>query len=291
MKVVNNIAKMRELGFQARAAGLKLGLVPTMGALHEGHLQLVRRARALADVVVVSIFVNPTQFNDAGDFAAYPSDLDHDRMLLAGEGVDMLFAPAAEDVYPQPGLTTIKLDRLADHLCGPGRPGHFEGVATVVAALLNMVGPDLVVFGEKDYQQLQIIRRMVRDLHFPVDVVATPTVREPDGLAMSSRNRRLSPSERELAPTIFAALSAAAETFAGGQTDAEAVKAVARQELAEHAGLAIEYMELVNGATLEPVEFADADCVLATAVRLGSVRLIDNVVLAHVLSEGAKLYA
>jgi len=285
MKVVSDIAKMRELSFQTRAAGLKLALVPTMGALHGGHLALVRRARSLADVVVVSIFVNPTQFNDSGDFAAYPSDLDGDRTLLAAERVDILFAPSVEEVYPQPALTAVRVGELGDHLCGPTRPGHFEGVATVVAALLHMVGPDVAVFGEKDYQQLQIIRRMVSDLHFPTRIASTPTVRESDGLAMSSRNRRLSPAQRETAPAIFASLSAAAQAFVAGEKDAEAIKAVALHRLAEYPQLQVEYLELVEGASLQPVARADGACVLATAVKLGDVRLIDNVVFANALCE------
>jgi len=285
MKTVDRIAKMRELSRQMRGAGLRVALVPTMGALHEGHLELVRRARALADVVVVSIFVNPTQFNDPGDLANYPRQERRDAALLAAERIEVLFAPIAEEVYPRGSATRIHVADLGAHLCGPGRPGHFDAVATVVAALFHMVEPDLAVFGEKDYQQLQIIRRMVRDLHLPVEIVAAPTVREADGLAMSSRNARLSSADRAIAPVIQRALREAAQAFAAGETCSAELIARARAFIERHPGIAIEYLEVVDGDSLAPVATASAEAVIAAAADIGGVRLIDNIVLARFLAE------
>ena len=280
MKVVRDIAKMQELSHQLRAGGSRVGLVPTMGYLHEGHLALVRRARELADTVVVSVFVNPAQFNDAADLAAYPTDDAGDLALLEAEGVEIAFLPARDAVYRDDASTRVVVDGLGERLCGATRPGHFDGVATVVAALLNMVGPDLAVFGEKDYQQLQIVRRLVRDLHFPVEIHAVPTVRESDGLALSSRNARLSPRERALAPRLSQALARAAQMFARGETDATKLVACARGELVACEGLELEYLELIDGASIEPLESAREGAVLAAAAWLGGVRLIDNVALA-----------
>ncbi len=279
MKIVSDIAKMQELSRQARAGGLRIGFVPTMGYLHEGHLQLLRRARALSDVVVVSIFVNPTQFNRRDDFESYPRDEKTDRALLEVEKVDILFEPRVGDVYSCGAATSVKVDGVSEGMEGAFRPGHFDGVATVVAALFNMVRPDLAVFGEKDYQQLQVVRRMTADLHFPIEIVAAPTVREQDGLAMSSRNARLSSRQREQAPVIYRALLAGEALFASGNSDAAAIKDAALRELQSCSGLDVEYVEVADGCSLKPVAEAASGCVLAVAASFGDVRLIDNRIL------------
>jgi pantoate--beta-alanine ligase len=284
MKVVRSVAKMQELSRQARAGGLTVGFVPTMGYLHDGHLALVREARELAQVVVVSIFVNPTQFNNADDFANYPTDTAADTAMLEEEGVDVLFMPSADDVYPSGAATRVSVPGLSDNLCGAFRPGHFEGVATVVAALFNMVLPDLAVFGRKDFQQLQVIKRMVRDLHFPLRIVEGATVRERDGLAMSSRNARLSAADRALAPRIHEALGAAAAAYAGGERRAPALVAAASDVLSSCDAFRVEYLEVVDPDRIIPLaatDVADDRSVMAIAAWLGPVRLIDNVNLAE----------
>lgn len=285
MKIIDDIAKMQEFGRQVRTGGLRLGLVPTMGYLHSGHLELVRRARSECDVVVVSLFVNPTQFNSAEDLEHYPRDPERDRSLLAGERVDVLFVPNAEAVYAADAATKVHVEALGESLCGPRRPGHFDGVATVVAALFNMVGPDLAYFGEKDYQQLQIIRRMARDLHFPLRIVGVATVREADGLAMSSRNARLSEEQRRVVPTIYEALRAAADSYLDGQTDSASLCLTARSVLAAHPSIAVEYLEVVDGDSLQPLERANDASVIAVAAELGQVRLIDSIILARARRE------
>lgn len=281
MKVVRSVAKMQELSRQAHAGGLKVGFVPTMGYLHDGHLSLLRKAREEADLVVVSIFVNPTQFNNPEDFANYPVDEKADFAMLEEEDVDILFMPSADEVYPAGAATRVSVSGLADELCGRFRPGHFEGVATVVAALLNMVLPDVAVFGRKDFQQLQVIRRMVRDLHFPVRIVAGDTVRERDGLAMSSRNARLSASDRAKAVTIPTALSAAAAAYAHGERDAASLSGAALSVLASCDALRVEYLEVVDPDAVRATPVADERSVMAVAAWLGPVRLIDNVTLAE----------
>ncbi|MFN2426609.1 MAG: pantoate--beta-alanine ligase [Candidatus Binatia bacterium] len=281
MKIVRSVAKMQELSRQARAGGLTVGFVPTMGYLHDGHLALVREARELSHMVVVSSFVNPTQFNNAEDFDNYPRDDAADTAMLEEEGVDVLFMPAASDVYPAGAATRVNVAGLADGLCGSHRPGHFEGVATVVAALFNMVLPDVAVFGRKDFQQLQVIRRMVADLHFPVRIVEGATVRERDGLAMSSRNARLAPAERTLAPVIHRALAAGAAAFARGERRPAALVAAASDVLASCDAIRVEYLEVVDPELVAATEVADERSVMAVAAWLGPVRLIDNVTLAE----------
>ncbi len=287
MKTITNIAKMQEFGRQLRVGGLRAGFVPTMGYLHEGHLALVRAARAACDVVVVSIFVNPTQFNRADDFESYPRDEERDRSLLEAERVDVLFQPSAEDVYRPGAATTVHVDGLTDSLCGPVRPGHFDGVATVVAALFNMVRPDVAFFGEKDYQQLQVIRRMATDLHFPVRIESVPTVRERDGLAMSSRNARLDSEARRAATVLSEGLAAAAAAFAAGERDGACLINIARERIARREQVRVEYLEVVGGRDLQPLVHAEADSVMAVAAWLGDVRLIDNVILGRGLDRAA----
>jgi pantoate--beta-alanine ligase len=250
-------------------------------------LELVRRARSQSDVVVVSIFVNPTQFDRKDDFELYPRDDAGDSAMLERERVDVLFMPAADRVYGPGAATRVRVGGLTETLCGPRRPGHFDGVATVVAALLNMVAPDRAWFGEKDYQQLQVVRRMVRDLHIPVEILGVPTFREGDGLAMSSRNARLTADQRAIAPAVHRALAAATEAYLAGETLAPVLIERAHAVLARNPELRPEYLEVVDGETLQPVATADDRSVIAAAVWLGGVRLIDNVIFARALEARA----
>jgi pantoate--beta-alanine ligase len=270
------VSDLRAQVAQWRRAGLRIALVPTMGNLHAGHLDLVRRARERAERTVVSIFVNPLQFGEGEDFAAYPRTLEGDRRALVGAGADLLFAPGVGEVYPG-GLATqtrVEVPGLSDILCGASRPGHFRGVATVVCKLLNMVQPDLAVFGEKDFQQLLVIRRMVADLSMPVEVLGAPTRREADGLAMSSRNGYLTPEERRRAPRLYRALEEAAAALRRGEPRAEAQ----RRALAglREDGFAPDYLEVRRAADLGVPGPEDRDLVILAAGRLGAARLIDN---------------
>jgi pantoate--beta-alanine ligase len=276
MRTVRSVAELREALAAPRRAGHTIGLVPTMGALHEGHAELLRRARAEHDVVVMSLFVNPAQFNEAADLAAYPRTEEADAAVARAAGVDVLFAPAAEEVYPPGFATTVKVGGPALGLEGEHRgPGHFEGVATVVLKLLNMAAPDAAYFGQKDGQQLAVIRRMVRDLDVPVRIEAVPTVREPDGLALSSRNARLRPDERERAPALHAALRAATDRVADGSRDAATVVAAARAAMAPYA-VDPEYLAVVDADTFTQLDEIDRRALIAVAARVGDVRLIDN---------------
>jgi len=264
----------------ARSAGRRIALVPTMGYLHEGHLSLVDRARALADYVVVSVFVNPLQFGPTEDLARYPRDLERDVALLDARGADLLFAPSVEEMYPggDPAVQVVPV-RLADRLCGAARPGHFTGVLTVVAKLFGIVRPDVAIFGQKDFQQAVLIRRMVRDLDMPVEIDVAPIVRDPDGLALSSRNVYLSADERSRALVLSRALFAAADAFGAGTSDASLLLRRVRDMVAAEPGVALEYAELVEPDSLEPVDSARPGDVLVIAARVGRARLIDNVIL------------
>jgi pantoate--beta-alanine ligase len=279
MRTVRTVAELREALRPARRAERVVGLVPTMGALHNGHLSLVRHARATCDEVVVSLFVNPSQFNDAGDLAAYPRDEARDAALAADAGADMLFAPAEAEVYPLGFATTVHVDRLTESLEGVERGvGHFDAVTTVVTKLLNMVGPDVAFFGQKDAQQALVVRRLVRDLNLPVRIEVRPTVREPDGLALSSRNVRLRGEDRERALALHDALRAAEASLAAGERAADALRGAALAAM--HArGVEPEYLELVRTDDLAPVEGVDGDALLAVAARVGGTRLIDNTIL------------
>ncbi len=277
-KIAATIAEVRAAVAAARAAGKRIGCVPTMGALHEGHLELVRVAKRSAAFVVTTIFVNPTQFGPNEDFAKYPRTLDADVDRLAEVDCDLVFAPGVEEMYPE-SFTTVDVGKLGDHLCGPRRPGHFRGVCTVVLKLLNIVGPDVAVFGAKDAQQARIVVRMVRDLNVPVEIVVAPTVREADGLAMSSRNRYLSPAERAEAPRIHRALQAIRGRALAGETDAARLESVLHQMLGEIPGSRIDYASLVDDATLQPLKILDRPALAAVAVFLGATRLIDNVAI------------
>jgi pantoate--beta-alanine ligase len=275
------VGDMRAWSRACRAEGRRIGFVPTMGFLHEGHLRLVDRARAATDAVVLSVFVNPTQFGPAEDFARYPRDLARDRAGAAARGVACLFTPPVEEMYPRPPVVRVEPGSLADHLCGPYRPGHFAAVATVVTLLFHVVEPDVAVFGRKDAQQARIIRRMAADLQFPVEIDVAPTTREPDGLALSSRNAYLSPEERRAAAVIPAALDAAHAAFVRGERRADALLGAVRGTLAAQPSFAVEYVEAVDPDSLAPVADARSDTLVALAGRIGRTRLIDNIVLGQ----------
>jgi pantoate--beta-alanine ligase len=277
VKLSRTISEVREETFRARAEGRRIGLVPTMGFLHEGHLSLVDRCREMADYVVISIFVNPIQFGPGEDLEHYPRSLDRDLELARGRGVDLVFAPDDREMYPADPTVAVTPRRLADRLCGASRPGHFEGVLTVVNKLFGIVQPDVSVFGQKDFQQAVLIKKMVADLDMPVRVEIAPTVREPDGLAMSSRNAYLSADERARALNISRALAVAVAAFKAGERNAATLRSVILNRLEEAGGLEVEYVELVSAADLEPASRAADDAVVLVAVRLGSTRLIDNV--------------
>ncbi len=279
MDIVRRARAMTEVCAVARATGKIVGFVPTMGALHEGHLSLVRRVKAQADVVVVSIFVNPTQFNSSDDLASYPRNLPADADLLAREGVDFLFAPDPEEMYPAGATTFVEVAGLSEKLEGKSRPGHFRGVATVVTKLFAIVEPHIAAFGQKDAQQALVIKTLVRDLMWNVEVLVLPTRREEDGLAMSSRNVRLTPEQRQAASAIPRALEAARSVHSTGERDAGMILGAAREALEEEPILRIDYLELVDAERLDPVPKAHGEMLLALAVFAGTTRLIDNIVL------------
>jgi pantoate--beta-alanine ligase len=259
--------------------GLRVALVPTMGALHDGHLSLIELARHHADRVVASVFVNPVQFDRADDFARYPRDLEHDGAMLAGAGADVLFAPDVSEIYPPGAQTFVTVEHLSEPLCGAHRSGHFRGVATVVLKLFTIVQPHVAVFGEKDYQQLAVIRRMVQDLFLDIDVLGAPIVREADALAMSSRNRHLDQAGRLAARCLAAALDVAEARVAAGERDGAALVAAAAAEIARGSLARVEYVSLVDPETLAPISTLDERALVALAVWVGATRLIDNRVL------------
>ena len=276
MKTIRTVAELRAELLAPRRAGRRIGLVPTMGAFHEGHLSLMRRARRDCDVVVVSLFVNPAQFNDAGDLDAYPRDPERDAELATEIGVDYVFAPLVDEVYPSGFATTVSVAGLTDTLEGAHRGrAHFDGVTTVVTKLLNMVAPDVAYFGQKDAQQAAVIRRLVRDLDIPVAIEVCPTVREADGLAMSSRNMHLSPEDRARATALHRALRAAADAVNAGERDPCTARELALAELAR-ADIEPDYVELVLADTLVPVRRITGDVLAVLAARVGGTRLIDN---------------
>jgi pantoate--beta-alanine ligase len=250
-----------------------------MGALHEGHLSLVRAARAKSDVVAVSIFVNPTQFGPNEDFTRYPRDLDKDRALLEREGVDVVFAPSAEEMYPSGATTWVTVEGLSDRLCGKSRPGHFRGVATVVAKLFNIVEPDFAFFGQKDAAQIAVIKRMARDLRFPVAIEVCPIVREPDGLALSSRNAYLSQDDRKMALALRASLQRAQKVFDDGERDAAKIVLAAKKAFVWQPAVRLDYLEIVDPDDLEPVASINKRSLVAVAAFVGNTRLIDNILL------------
>lgn len=278
MKTVTIVKEMQALSDELRK-DKKIGFVPTMGYLHEGHLALVRKARELADIVVVSIFINPIQFGPQEDLARYPRDFERDAKLLEQEKTDIIFFPEAKEMYPKGYNTYIQVKDLQNHLCGLSRVGHFVGVATVVAKLFNIVKPHFAVFGQKDYQQLKVIERMVTDLNMDLEIVGYPTVREKDGLAMSSRNTYLSPDERERALLIYGAMTKVESLFKSGVRHAAVLKEEGKRILTSRDGVDVEYINITDADTLEDVEQIQDKALLAIACKVGKTRLIDNVIL------------
>ncbi len=279
MKIIETIKEMQGIADDLRRAGKKIGFVPTMGYLHEGHLALVRKAREISDTVVVSIFVNPTQFGPTEDLDRYPRDFERDRTLLEAEKTDIIFFPDAKQMYPERYSTYVQVRGLEDFLCGRTRKGHFIGVATVVTKLFNIVKPHYAVFGQKDFQQLKIIERMVKDLNMDLEIIPYPTVREKDGLAMSSRNTYLNPKERERALLIYESIKKVTELFKNGIRDANTLKEKAREVLLSKDGLDIEYITIADTETLEDIEKIKKKALYAVACRAGKTRLIDNAIL------------
>jgi len=276
---VKRIGDVRREVRKARGKGLRIGLVPTMGALHQGHASLIRAARAECGYVAVSLFVNPAQFGPGEDLARYPRPLENDLAVCRREGADLVFAPAAAEMYPEGFATTVRIAGLSEKMCGAFRPGHFDGVCTVVAKLLAIVQPDAAYFGEKDAQQLAIVRRMAADLDLPVQVRGCPLVREPDGLAMSSRNAYLSPEERQRALAISAALAEARKAIESGERDAAAVADMLRRRLQAARGVELQYVAVVDPDTLADLARIADKVLVAVAAKVGATRLIDNVLL------------
>jgi pantoate--beta-alanine ligase len=279
MQIIEHIQEMQRWSGIQRHRGERIVFVPTMGFLHDAHLSLVRDGKERGDRVVVSIFVNPAQFSPNEDFAAYPRDFGRDRGLLEREHADILFHPSVREIYPEGYQTHVDVDKLGVLLCGAHRPGHFQGVATVVAKLFNIVRPHVAIFGEKDYQQLQLVRRLARDLNFDIEIVGHPIVRETDGLAMSSRNIYLSPEERQAALCLSRFLSRAACMVQRGETRGRVITEAVRAGIEKEPLARVEYVTLCDSATLEPVEEIQESALLALAVRIGKTRLIDNQIL------------
>ena len=281
MEIVSSPQEMQALAMQWRAQGLKTALVPTMGYFHQGHLSLMEYGRTISDKLVVSLFVNPAQFGPSEDLARYPRDLDRDAALARQVGVDVLYTPGVEDMYPSGYQTYVEVGGLSKGLCGASRPGHFRGVATIVLKLFNQALPHAAIFGEKDYQQLVVIRRMTRDLNLPIEIVGRPIYREPDGLAMSSRNTYLSPEERSSALCLFRAIRAARELVASGARSRESILEAVRQIIRSTPLTDIDYTALVHPETLKGVDAIPGEARLALAVRVGKTRLIDNTLLSE----------
>lgn len=281
-RIIREVRELQRWADKARAHGRRIALVPTMGGLHEGHLSLVRIAQVQADRVVLSIFVNPAQFGPGEDYGQYPRDLTADLAKLRTVGVDVVFAPDAEEMYPEGNATLVEVERLSEGMCGRGRPGHFRGVASVVTRLLIAAKPDVAVFGEKDYQQLALIRRMTRDLLFDLEIIGGPTVREPDGLAMSSRNVYLSADARQQARGLNAALHEARQLVRSGERDVRRLVAAARNRLEKEPLAQVEYIEVRDAESLEPLERVARRAVMGLAVHFEGTRLIDNTILEAV---------
>ncbi len=278
MKIIRTIAEMRAITAAARAGGLSVGLVPTMGALHAGHIELARKAKSECGLVVMSVFVNPIQFGPNEDYQAYPRTLDADAAKAEAVGVDYIFAPSAQEMYPREPLAYVDVEKLTVHLCGASRPGHFRGVATVVTKLFNITRPDRAYFGMKDAQQLRVLKRMNDDLNFGIEIVPVPTVREQDGLALSSRNAYLSGMDREKAVVLSRSLKLAQEMVADGIYNTEKIKSAMRSLiLSEVPAAVIDYIEVVDDDTVQPLAQVNGPSLVALAVRIGGTRLIDNI--------------
>jgi pantoate--beta-alanine ligase len=281
MRTIQQISAVRAFVQAARSENKIIGFVPTMGALHEGHLSLLHRAKNECDVVILSIFVNPTQFLPNEDFERYPRDLIRDSRLAQEIGTDALFAPSVEEMYPNGCLTSIDVPELSNRLEGAIRPGHFRGVATICAKLFHIVQPHRAYFGQKDYQQYKIVDRMVHDLNLTLTVVSSPIIREPDGLALSSRNVYLSQEERRVASTLYKSLQVAEALFHEGENNAETLEESARSVLRKEPLIQVQYMKLVDTETLDPIQTVESKAVLLAAIKLGSTRLIDNIILSR----------
>ena len=279
MQIIRSASDLQRTALALRSAGKRIGCVPTMGFLHAGHLSLVKLARERSDVVILTLFVNPTQFGPQEDLAKYPRNFERDAARCREAGVDILFAPEAAEMYVADASIYVVEEQLSRGLCGASRPGHFRGVCTVVAKLFNLCLPHVAVFGEKDAQQLRIIRRMTRDLNFPVEIVSGPTLREADGLAMSSRNTYLSADERPQALVLKCALDEAARIFQAGERDATVLKTAMHRIITQAPAAKIDYVEIVDDATLEPVPTLQKPVLIALAVFIGKTRLIDNTIL------------
>jgi pantoate--beta-alanine ligase len=279
VRVVHTVKEVRAALAPNRKQLSALGLVPTMGALHIGHEKLIQTARTGSEFVVVTIFVNPLQFGPAEDYSRYPRALPQDLEMCRRNGADLVFAPSVEEMYPLPQLTFTEVTRVSEHLCGAFRPGHFRGVATVVLKLFNIVQPDRAYFGEKDMQQLAVIRRMTSDLNLPIEIVGVPTVREADGLAVSSRNQYLESAQRQAAPILFRALQEAERVIRSGEVDAARVREAALAVLKESPLVRVEYLEIVDPLELQPVAAVSSPVRIAGAIWIGSTRLIDNVLV------------
>ncbi len=279
MRVVQKITELRQIVREERASGKIIGLVPTMGYLHEGHISLVKRAKADESFVVMSIFVNPLQFGPGEDYGKYPRDFERDSNLAREAGVDVIFCPEVNEMYPEEALTQVEVGGLTAGLCGKSRPGHFRGVATVVSKLFNLVQPDKAYFGLKDYQQYTVIRKMVKDLNFPIEIIGVPIVREEDGLALSSRNVYLSSEERKEALVLFKSLEEAENLILSGKRNVEGIKQVIAEKIIKESSGQIDYVEIVGAEDLSSLEVIDRPVVIALAVRFGRTRLIDNKVV------------
>jgi pantoate--beta-alanine ligase len=279
MQIISSISEMQSLTETLRGEGKRIGFVPTMGFLHEGHLSLMRKARQENDVVVASIFVNPAQFGPKEDLARYPRDAEGDRRKCGSAGVDIIFTPSTEEMYPEKPVVFVAVEGISDILEGASRPGHFRGVATVVAKLFNIVQPHRAYFGQKDYQQCAVIKRMVKGLDLGVEVAVLPTMREPDGLAMSSRNSYLDPEERKKAACLYRALNAAGDLIKAGVHEPEKVKQKARAVVASEKGVEVDYVEVVDPETLAVLDPVRMPAAVLIAARIGSTRLIDNLLV------------
>jgi len=279
MEIIEKIAVMQETSEKWRRDGALIVLVPTMGFLHEGHVELLRVGRQKGDKLIMSLFVNPTQFGPQEDYQRYPSDTEGDLEKARSVGVDAVFMPNAKEMYPDRSQTTVNVEEITQYLCGKSRPGHFAGVTTVVAKLFNITKPHLAIFGEKDYQQLVVIKQMVRDLDMDIDIVGVPTVREKDGLAMSSRNNYLSAEERVSALSLKKGLDLASTLVATGEKDAGKIKNSVRELILNHPFTEIDYITICDPEKLTDIERVDGPCLLALAVRVGKARLIDNIIL------------
>jgi pantoate--beta-alanine ligase len=276
MEIIDNVTGMQKRCEEIRREGKTIALVPTMGFLHDGHLELMREGNWLADILVISIFVNPTQFGPIEDYQDYPRDMEGDLKKAEGAGVDIVFTPSVEEMYPEGFQTKVVVERVTKYLCGLSRPGHFEGVATVVAKLFNIIKPHIAIFGQKDFQQLTVIRRMVRDLNMDIEIIGIPTIREPDGLAMSSRNKYLNTEERKSALCLKKSIDMTLGLIKEGERDAEKLKIAIRESILKHPFTDIDYVSICNPFSLEEIETIQGKALLAIAIKVGKTRLIDN---------------